>query len=68
MIDPLLAKILTTAFTYGLCGSCAAIVVWFLGRRDNPSRRFDQAAAIGFLIGAAFGAFFGIFQSMLVRS
>ncbi len=66
MIDPVLTKILFTTFSYGACGSLVAVVVRFVNR-DQPGPRLDQAAAIGFLIGAAFGAFFGIFQSMLVR-
>ena len=66
MIDPGLSRILLTTFTYGVCGSLVAAVVRFMGRKD-PGPRIDQAAAVGFLIGAAFGAFFAIFQSMLVR-
>ena len=66
MLDPVLTKILLMTFTYGACGSIAAMVVWFFNRA-KPGPRFDQAAAIGFLVGAAFGAFFGIFQTMLVR-
>jgi hypothetical protein len=66
MIDPALIKLLLTTFAYGVCGSLAAVVVWFINRKQ-PGPRFDQAAAVGFLVGAAFGAFFGIFQSLLVR-
>lgn len=66
MIDPILAKIFTTTFTYGLCGSVASLVVRFMNR-DKPGPRLDQAAAIGFLVGAAFGAFIGIFASMQMR-
>jgi membrane associated rhomboid family serine protease len=66
MIDPVLSKILVTTLTYGVCGSLASTVVFFLNRKkEGPS--IGQAAAVGFLIGAAFGAFFGIFQAMLVR-
>lgn len=66
MIDPGLTKIFVTTFTYGVCGSLVAAVLWFVNRH-KPGPRFDQAAAVGFLVGAAFGAFIGIFQSMLVR-
>jgi len=66
MIDPVLSKIFVTAFTYGICGSLASAAVFFFNRgKEGPS--LGQAAAVGFLIGAAFGAFFGIFQTMLVR-
>ena len=65
MLDPGLVKILTTAVTYGICGSLAASIVRFINR-SKPGPRVDQAAAVGFLVGAAFGACFGIFQSMLV--
>jgi hypothetical protein len=67
MLEPVLVNILLKTFTYGACGSLAAVVVRFLDR-SKSGPRLDHAAAIGFLIGAGFGAFFGIFQSMLVRS
>jgi len=66
MIDSALTKVFLTAFASGVCGSLIAVVMR-LANRKKPGPRIDQAAAIGFLIGAAFGAFFGIFQSMLVR-
>ena len=66
MIESTLAQILMTAFSYGVCGSLVAAVVSFINR-SKPGPRFDQAAAIGFLVGGAFGAFFGIFQAMLLR-
>ena len=66
MIPAVLVKVFSTAFTYGICGSLAAVAVRFLNR-GKPGPRFDQTAAVGFLVGAAFGAFFGIFQAMLVR-
>ena len=65
MFDPELIRILLKTFSYGVCGSLAATVVWFFNRRQ-PRPRLDQAAAVGFLVGAAFGAMFGIFESMLV--
>lgn len=65
MIDSGLGSVLLTAFTYGICGSLAAAVMRILNR-DKPGPRFDQVAAIGFLVGAAFGAFMGIFETMLV--
>ena len=66
MIDPVLTTILLKTFAYGMGGSLIAVVVRFL-KRSQPGPRLDQAAAVGFLIGAAFGAFFAIFQSMMVR-
>ena len=64
MIDPVLVSILLKAFSYGACGSAAAVAVRLMNRgTSGPS--LDQAATVGFLIGAAFGAFFGVFQSML---
>jgi len=65
MIDPALTQILLTTFAYGVCGSFVAVVMQ-IANRQKPKPRFDQAAAVGFLIGAAFGAFFAIFQAMLV--
>ena len=66
MIDPVLAKVLLTAFTCGVCGSLVSVVLRFMNR-SKPGPRLGQAAAVGFLLGVAFGAFFGIFQSMLIR-
>ena len=65
MIDPVLTQILVQSFTYGLCGSLAAAVAWFFNRGESRPR-LDQAAAVGFLVGGAFGATFGIFRSMMV--
>ena len=67
MIDPALTKVLLTTFTYAVFGSLVAVVGRFLNRA-KPGPRYDQAAAVGFLVGAAFGALFGLFQSILVRS
>ena len=67
MIDPGLVKILLTAFTYGVCGSLAATAVRLFNRK-KPGPKLDQTAAIGFLIGASFGAFIGVFQSMIDRT
>ncbi len=66
MIDPVLSTILLKTFAYGVGGSLIATVVHLL-KRNQPGPRLDQSAAVGFLIGAAFGAFFAIFQSMMVR-
>ncbi len=66
MIDPVLSTILLKTFAYGVGGSLIATVLRLL-KRNQPGPRLEQAAAIGFLIGAAFGAFFAIFQSMMVR-
>jgi hypothetical protein len=64
-MDPGLTKILLTTITYGACGSLVAAVMRFVNR-DKSGPRLDQVMAVGFLVGAAFGAFIGIFQSMLV--
>ena len=66
MIDPVLSGILLKTFTYGVGGSLIATVLRLL-KRNQPGPRLDQSAAVGFLIGAAFGAFFAIFQSMIMR-
>ncbi len=66
MIDPVLTTILLKTFAYGVGGSLIAVVARLL-KRNEPGPRLDQAAAVGFLIGAGFGAFFAIFQSMMVR-
>ena len=66
MIDPVLAKILVKTIAYGIGGSLIAAVLHLI-KRNQPGPRLDQAAAVGFLIGAGFGAFFAIFQSMLVQ-
>jgi hypothetical protein len=66
MFNPVLVAIILKTLGYGACGSVVGVVLRFLGRR-NPGPRLDQAAAIGFLIGAGFGATFGIFQALLVR-
>ena len=66
MFDPELIRILGKMVSYGVCGSLAAAIVWFFNRRQ-PRPRLEEAAAVGFLVGAAFGAMFGIFESMLVR-
>jgi len=66
MIDPILTTILLKTFAYGVGGSLIATVLCLL-KRNQPGPRLDQTAAVGFLFGAAFGAFFAIFQSMLVR-
>ena len=64
MFDPVLVNILLTTFVCGACSSLAAVVVRFLDRRKSGVR-LEHAAAIGFLIGAAFGALYAIFQSMV---
>ena len=66
MIDATLSRILVATFSFGACGALAAIGVSFLNRK-TAGPRIDQVAAVGFLVGAAFGACIGIFQSMLAR-
>ena len=66
MIDPVLTRLLLTTIIWGVCGSALAVVMRIFNRsQEGP--RLDQTAAVGFLIGAAFGAFFAVFNSMLVR-
>ncbi len=65
-MDPVLIQVLWTTFTFSCCGSLAAAGLQFWNRKqEGPG--LDQAAAVGALIGAAFGALVGIFQSMLSR-
>ena len=67
MNDPVLGQILLTTFKYGVCGSGVAIALrWWT--RHQPGPRLEQIAGVGFLIGAGFGALFGIFESLLTRS
>ena len=66
MIDPVLSEIFVKTFTAGVVVSVIALALRFFNRK-KVGARFDQVAAIGFLIGAAFGAFFAIFQAMMVR-
>ncbi len=66
MIDPILTRLLVTTIIWGVCGSALAVVLrLFNSSKEGP--RIDQTAAVGFLVGAAFGAFFAVFNSMLVR-
>ena len=65
MFEADLLNILLTALLGGLGGSLIAVMGRFANRKKEGPR-LDQAAAVGFLVGAAFGAFFGIFQSLLV--
>lgn len=64
MIDPAVKALLQTAFTYALCGMLVAVVLRYRNRKE-PGPRLDQAAAVGFLIGGAFGALMGIFRTMM---
>ena len=65
MIDPALARLIGVVLGSGTVGSLIGIALASFNRGKGV--RFDQSAAVGFLIGAAFGAFFGIFESMLGR-
>ena len=67
MIDPQLAKILVTTLSFGASGSLVAgtLRAWHLWRHKEVGPGIGQAAAIGFLLGAAWGAFHAIFQSMV---
>ncbi len=64
MIDSSLTSILLTALTYGLCGSLVGGVMRLLNR-SQAGPRIDQAAAVGFLVGGAFGAIVGMFRSLI---
>jgi len=65
MIDPLLAKIFVTMLSFGALGSSVGVVlrIWYRGEESTPD--IGQSAAIGFLLGSAWGALHAIFQSML---
>ncbi len=67
MLDPVISRILLTTLTYSVCGAVAAVSVRFINRK-KPGPRFEQAAAVGCLVGAGFGAFFGFLQTLLVRN
>ena len=64
MVDPALMQIMFTTMNFGVCGSLVGVAMRYM-QRDQPGPRLDQAAAVGFLIGAGWGAFYGIFQSLL---
>ena len=66
MIDPELTALLWRVFLFACCGAVVAIGgrLW---NRNTPGPQLDQAAAIGALVGAAFGALIGVFESMLNR-
>ena len=66
-MNPVLSQILVMTVACGCCGSLAAVAVRFINwSKEGP--RIDQVAGVGFLIGAAFGAFFGIFESLMNRT
>ena len=55
MFDPIIVKALLTTLGYGLCGSLVAAVLRLINRKKEGPR-LDQSAAVGFLVGAAWGA------------
>ena len=67
MIDPQLAKILVTTLSFGALGSFVACTMrgWRIYRHDESGPGIGESAGIGFLLGAAWGAFHAIFQSMV---
>ena len=64
-MDSGLMKLLAVTIASGAVGSTAgAIACWF---SREPKIRLDYALAVGFVIGAALGAFFGVFESIIGR-
>ena len=67
MIDPGLVGILTKVVAYGFASSIAAGILRLVNR-DNFGPDLSQSLAIGFLVGATFGAIVGMFDSLLDRT
>jgi hypothetical protein len=66
MIVPTLVKILLTTLGYGVGGMLVGVVLRVINRKkDGP--RLDQSAAVGFLVGAAWGSLIAVFQSLIAR-
>lgn len=65
MIDPQLKIMLIRAFTGGVIGLVVGLGMRLTKRNQPDSASLDQVCAIGFLVGTAFGATFGIFESMI---
>ena len=63
MLDPLVTKALFTVIGYGLCGSLVGAILRFVNRK-SAGPRLDQSAAVGFVIGAAWGALVVAFRLM----
>ncbi len=64
-MDSGLMKLLAITMASGAAGSAAGALVCWLSR--DAKTRLDYALAIGFVIGAALGAFFGVFESIIGR-
>lgn len=65
-MSPTLVAILLKTFSYAACGSLAAVALR-LWNRGTPGPSLDQSAGVGALVGAGFGAMFGIFKAMMTR-
>ncbi len=63
MLDPSISHVLVRAIQYGLCGMVVALAMRAI-HRDQKEPSLGQSAAVGFLIGASWGAFVGIFQAL----
>lgn len=63
MLDPLLTKALFTTIGYGVCGSLVGAILRLVNRKSEGPR-LDQSAAVGFVVGAAWGALVVAFQLM----
>ena len=66
MFDPTVTKALFTTLAYGVGGCLVAVVLRFINRKKEGPR-LDQSAAVGFLVGAAWGALMVAFQSIAGR-
>ena len=66
MFDPTIGKALLTTLAWGLGGSLVGALLRVINRK-KPGPRLDQSAAIGFLVGAAWGALLVAFQSIAGR-
>ena len=67
MLDSQLSEMVLVTLSFGACGSMVAglLRAWRLWRHNEPGPGVGEAAAIGFLLGAAWGSFHAIFQSMI---
>ena len=64
MIDPSLSKLFFTMLSYGAAGAAVGVGLR-LWKRNESSLGLGETAGIGFLLGLAWGAFYGIFQALV---